>query len=128
MNLSYKGPCITMSFNPNELSNRDTTIPLPAGYSYKRIFIIRVINISALFLNIDVHTGDRFVFPVVNSKSPSTIRLFIPDLSKPAEIRFIIEEFGQIPDSNYFDKTFDPIPVTGDDGNNYPIIPSDQFK
>ena len=128
MNLSYKGPFIAISFNANELSTRDITVPLPEGYSYKRIFISRVTNIAELFSDIDVHTGDRLVFPVVNSKSPSTIRLFIRDLSRAADIKFIIEEFGQIPDASYFDKTFDPILVTGDDGNNYPIIPSDQFK
>ena len=128
MKLSYNGPFIFMSFNANELSNRDTTIPLPDGYSYKRIFINRVTNISALFSNIDIHTGDRLTFPVVNSKSPSTLKLFISDLSKPSEIRIIIEEFGQIPDEHYFDRAFYPIAIKGNDGNGYPIIPSDQFK
>lgn len=128
MNLHYKGPYIDMTFNANELSDRDITIPLPDGYSYKRIFITRVTNISALFLYIDIHTGDRLTFPVVNSKSPSTLRLFIPDLSKASEIKFIIEEFGQIPDPHYFDSTFKPILVTGEDGNKYNVIPSDQFK
>lgn len=28
----------------------------------------------------------------------------------------------------HFDKAFDPILVTGDDGNEYNVIPSDQFK
>lgn len=27
-----------------------------------------------------------------------------------------------------FDKAFEPILVTGDDGNEYNVIPSDQFK
>lgn len=45
-----------------------------------------------------------------------------------AEIRFVIEKFGQIPDAHYFDKAFDPILVTGDDGKEYNVIPSDQFK
>lgn len=27
-----------------------------------------------------------------------------------------------------FDKIFDPILVTGDDGNEYNVIPSDRFK
>lgn len=79
-------------------------------------------------MNIDIHTGDRLTFPVVNSKSPSTLRLFIPDLSKPAEIRLIIEKFGQIPDEHYFDRAFDSTAIKGNDGNNYYIIPSDQFK
>lgn len=47
--LNINGPFIQISFNPNELSDNDITIPLEAGYSYKRIFINRVTNISALF-------------------------------------------------------------------------------
>lgn len=39
-----------------------------------------------------------------------------------------IEKFGQIPDTHYFDKAFERILVTGDDGNEYNVIPSDQFK
>lgn len=39
-----------------------------------------------------------------------------------------IVKFGQIPDSHYFDAAFEPILVTGDDGNEYNVIPSDQFK
>lgn len=121
------GPFIRISIDPNG-SSKDIKIDLPNGYSYQTIFINRVTNISALFSNIDIHTGDRITFPVVNSKSPSTLRLFITDLSKPAEIRLIIEKFGQIPDPNYFDKTFDPISVKGDNDNSHLIIPSDQFK
>lgn len=33
-----------------------------------------------------------------------------------------------LPDAHYFDKAFEPILVTGDDGNEYNVIPSDQFK
>lgn len=126
--LNVNGPFIQISFNANELSDRDITIPLPDGYSYKRIFINRLVNISALFLNIDIHSEDHLTFPVVNSKSPSTLRLYIPDLSLKAEIILTIEKFGQIPDPNYFDKAFNPILVTGEDGNKYNVIPSDQFK
>lgn len=56
------------------------------------------------------------------------ITFYITDLPKAAEIRFTIEKFGQIPDSGYFDSTFKPILVTGDDGKEYNVIPSDQFK
>lgn len=44
------------------------------------------------------------------------------------EIKFNIEKFGQIPDPHYFDNAFKPILVTGDDGNQHYVIPSDQFK
>lgn len=50
------------------------------------------------------------------------------NLSIPAEVRILIEKFGQIPDTHYFDTTFKPILVTGDDGKEYNMIPSDQFK
>lgn len=125
--LNINGPFIHIIIDPNG-SSRDIEIELPNGYTYERIFINRVTNISALFSNIDIHTGDHLTFPVVNSKSPSTLRLFIPDLSTPAEIRLTIEKFGKIPDPNYFDKAFDPILVKGDNKNNYLVIPSDQFK
>jgi hypothetical protein len=124
---NINGPFIYISIDANG-SSRDIKIDLPVGYTYERIFINRAINISSLFSNIDIHTGDRLTFPVVNSKSPSTLRLFIPDLSKPAEIRLTIEKFGQIPDPTYFDKPFDPILVTGGDNSQYLVIPSDQFK
>lgn len=39
-----------------------------------------------------------------------------------------IEKFRQIPDPNYFNSAFDPILVVGDDGQEYNVIPSDQFK
>lgn len=40
----------------------------------------------------------------------------------------IIEKFGQIPDIHYFDTPFKPILVKGDDGKEYNVIPSNQFK
>lgn len=43
-------------------------------------------------------------------------------------IKFYIEKFGQIPYTHYFDKAFEPILVVGEDGNEYNVIPSDQFK
>nr|DAI25622.1 MAG TPA: hypothetical protein [Caudoviricetes sp.] len=43
-------------------------------------------------------------------------------------IRITLTKFGQLPDLHYFDAAFEPILVTGDDGNEYNVIPSDQFK
>lgn len=125
--VNINGPFIRISIDHNSPS-REIEIDLPNGYTYEKIFINQVINISALFSNIDIHTGDHITFPVVNSKSPSTLRLFISDLSKAAELRLTIEKFGQIPDPNYFEKAFDPISVKDDNENNYLVIPSDQFK
>lgn len=67
-------------------------------------------------------------FPPVNSKSPCQLSYAIEDRTKAASFRAIIEKFGQIPDIHYFDKPFEPILVTGDDGKEYKVIPSDQFK
>ena len=54
--------------------------------------------------------------------------LFVQDIKKDADIRLSIEKFGQIPDPHYFDKAFEPILVTGEDGKEHKVIPSDQFK
>lgn len=43
-----------------------------------------------------------------------------PDAGQPGPL--------QLPDTHYFDKAFEPILVTGADGNEYNVIPSDQFK
>lgn len=54
------------------------------------------------------------------------IQLF--DNTKENRFTFLITKFGQIPDSHYFDEAFEPILVTGDDGDKYNVIPSDHFK
>lgn len=87
------------------------------------MLITSLTNIEAINrANIQRYT--RLVFPIVNSKSTSSITLYISDTTKAAEIRFTIEKFGQIPDDSYFK----PILVKGDDGKQYNVIPSDQFK
>lgn len=123
----YHGSFIHIYFDANELSDGRTTIQLPDGYTYERIFIHHIDNIE-LSLYIPLERGNDITFSVVNSKSPSILPLLIKDISKKADIRLSIEKFGQIPDIHYFDKAFDPILVTGDDGNEYNVIPSDQFK
>ena len=128
MTVEYYGPFIHIAFKANELSAGHTTVQLADGYTYESIIIHKAINISELHAFQNINNGDRISFPPVNCTSPSILYLFVPDITKPAEIRLSIEKFGQIPDAHYFDKAFDPILVTGADGNEYPIIPSDQFK
>ena len=129
MTAEYYGSFIHISFNANELPpDGHTSVQLPDGYSYERIFIHEAFNIIELLPYQTVNKGDRITFPPVNCKSPSKLFLFVKDTTKTAEIRLSIEKFGQIPDPNYFDDAFKPILVTGEDGNEYKVIPSDQFK
>lgn len=127
MKQEYNGSFIHIHFDANELSDGRATIQLADGYTYERIFIHYIDNIE-LSLYMPLERGNDITFTVVNSKSPSILPLLIKDISKKADIRLSIEKFGQIPDIHYFDKAFDPILVTGDDGNEYNVIPSDQFK
>lgn len=126
--IQYSGNFIRIYFAANELTKNHTTIQLQDGYTYERLHINLAINISELVPYMSILTGDTITFPVVNSKSPSTIPIFVPDITKEAEIRITIEKFGQIPDIHYFDTAFEPILVKGDDGTEYNVIPSDQFK
>ena len=128
MTINYFGPFIRIYIAANELHDGHISVQLADGYTYERIIIHEVNNISELHSYQTVHTGDRITFPPVNSKSPSVLPLYIPDVTKEAEIRFSIEKFGQIPDPNYFSRAFEPILVTGEDDKEYKVIPSDQFK
>lgn len=126
--IQYSGNFIRIYFAANELTKEHTTIQLQDGYTYERLHINGATNVKELIPYMSISTGDTITFPSVNSKSPSTIGIYVPDITIPAEIRITIEKFGQIPDPHYFDKEFEPILVTGDDGKEYNVIPSDQFK
>lgn len=128
--IEYRGPLIRIFYEANELSSGQISIQLADGYTYERITIVYSENVNEIAPAVQITNvkGVPITFPVVNSKSPSTLVLYIPDRSKKAEIRLVIEKFGQIPDTHYFDKAFEPILVTGDDGKEYNVIPSDQFK
>lgn len=128
MTINYWGPLIRVLFTANELSEGHVTVQLADGYSYERIIIHYTSNITELHSYQQVLAGDKITFPPVNSKSPSVLHLYIPDVTKKAEITLSIEKFGQIPDPHYFGAVFNPILVTGDDGKEYKVIPSDQFK
>lgn len=128
MKLDYRGPIIDINFDANEVPSGSIRVQLADGYTYERIFIHYAVNITEIAPYMMIRPGECVTFPVVNSKSPSIVAIHIPDPSKSANIRFSIEKFGQIPDPRYFDNSFEPILVTGDDGNEYNVIPSDQFK
>ena len=105
MTIDYRGPSIYIHIEANELSNGHTIIQLADGYTYERIFIHYGDNIE-LEPFLLIRGSDDITFPVVNSKSPSILPLFILDTTKNADIRFTIEKFGQIPDPNYFNGPF----------------------
>lgn len=122
------GNIIYISYNASELSLHEQKITLPDGYSYEDIFIVNSVNISTIQNKLLVNSNAHMIFPPINSKSPNTFFLYITDLTKSASIRILICKFGQIPDDNYFAEAFEPILVVGDDGKEYNVIPSDQFK
>ena len=126
--IQYSGNFIRIYFKANELPKEHTTIQLQDGYTYERLHINGANNVKELLPYMTIFAGDTITFPAVNSKSPSTISIYVPDITKEAEIRITIEKFGQIPDIHYFDNPFEPILVKGDDGKEYNVIPSDQFK
>lgn len=101
---------------------------MPDGYSYETFLLTAFVNINYINPLCKANRGGIYHFPPVRSKSPSTILLLKDDAKATASALITIVKFGQIPDSHYFDATFEPILVTGDDGNEYNVIPSDQFK
>ena len=118
---------IFLYIKENELTSKNYIYTLPNGYSINTIHIESISNITYLN-NVSARNDLTLTFPVVNSKSPSYLALSITDLTKSTFITFTIEKFGQIPDPHYFDKAFEPISVIGEDGKEYNVIPSDQFK
>lgn len=128
MSLNTYGNIIYISYGASELSIHEQTITLPDGYSYEDILVVSSDNISTIQNRLLTTSNVHMIFPPINSKSPCTFFLYITDLTKIASIRILICKFGQIPDAKYFGKAFEPILVVGDDGKEYNVIPSDQFK
>lgn len=102
-------------------------VQLPDGYSYSGIIFTYLEN-TQYANNTNITKDTQYTFPVINSKSPCTFNFAPMDASKRIVARGMITKMGQIPDINYFDTDFSPILVTGSDGNEYNVIPSDQFK
>ena len=128
MQIDVSGNVIEISIPANELSSNDVVAHLPDGYSYRKIFTITSTNVNSIQKGILSTSGRIYHFPVVNGSSPCTFKLRISDVKKFAYIAILIEKFGQKPDIHYFDTAFEPILVTGKDGEEYNMIPSDQFK
>lgn len=125
MTVNYKGNFVIIRYDAGETP---APIRLADGYSFETISVVDANNINVLYNEITFVQGAIMRFPPVNSKSPCVLNPLVVDNTKQAYIRILIFKFGQIPDPHYFDKAFDPILVTGEDGNEYNVIPSDQFK
>ena len=125
MTALIQGNSITLTIPKDE--DQPEAFQLPNGYSYEKIHILVKENINFIIPYMQV-SENTLIFPAVNLKWPCILHPIIGDPTKRAELKILIEKFGQIPDVNYFNKAFDPILVTGDNGDKYKMIPSDQFK
>nr|DAH72261.1 MAG TPA: hypothetical protein [Caudoviricetes sp.] len=126
MSVVYQGNFISIYIPEGE--GNPPVIRLSDGYTYEKIHILVASNIGYLIPYMQIQTNYTLNFPCIDSKSPCTIQPVLNNTSAKGELKLLIEKFGQIPDAHYFDHAFEPISVTGDDGNEYNVIPSDQFK
>lgn len=128
MTINYYGNIVDIKFDIGDSSGK--AITLIDGYSIEEMTIIKNTGIYGLILGAPItqtQTNNNLRFPPVHSKNPNVISPLF-DNTKDQRFTFIITKFGQIPDPNYFKKAFEPILVTGSDGKEYNVIPSDQFK
>lgn len=126
MTITYHGNAVDIRWDVGD--EIGGSITLIDGYSIEEMYIINNTGIYGLYLGVPISlTTEKLYFPPVNSRNPNTIAPFF-DNKKEQRLSFLITKFGQIPDAHYFDKAFDPILVTGSDGKEYNVIPSDQFK
>lgn len=127
MTIQYCGNLVDIKFDTTDSSG--AAITLIDGYSIEEMTIIYNSGIYGLVLGAPINKTApvHLRFPPVHSKNPNVIHPLF-DNTKEQRFTFIITKFGQIPDPNYFDKAFEPILVVGDDGKEYNVIPSDQFK
>lgn len=126
MTVNYQGNFITITIKEGE--GNPPVIRLADGYTFEKIHILIAANVGYLIPYMQIQNNYMLNFPCIDSKSPCTIQPVLNDASAKAELKILIEKFGQIPDPQYFNKAFEPILVTGADGNEYNVIPSDQFK
>lgn len=127
MTIDYHGNVVDINYDVSDTSGK--AITLINGYSIEEMTIIYNTGIYGLLFGVPIENGKAvtFHFPPVHSKNPNVLKPLF-DNTKKQRFTFIITKFGQIPDPHYFDKAFEPILVTGSDGKEYNVIPSDQFK
>lgn len=126
MTIKYYGNIVDIKYDVNDSSGK--AITLIDGYSIEEMTIIYNTGIYGLLFGAAItQQTEKLRFPSVHSKNPNVIAPLF-DNTKSQRFTFIITKFGQIPDPHYFKTAFKPILVKGDDGNDYKVIPSDQFK
>lgn len=126
MTIQYHGNIVDIKYDAGDTSGAAVT--LIDGYSIEEMTIIYNTGIYGLtYGGPFMITTTNFHFPPVHSKSPNVIKPLF-DNTKAQRLTFVITKFGQIPDPNYFKTAFKPILVTGNDGKEYNVIPSDQFN
>lgn len=127
MTITYHGNIVDIKFNKGDSSG--AAITLIDGYSIEEMTIIYNTGIYGLLYGVPITNKNTVTlrFPPVHSKNPNVFH-FLYDYTTEQRFTFIITKFGQIPDPHYFDKAFEPILVVGDDGKEYNVVPSDQFK
>lgn len=126
MNVKYQGNIISVTIPEGE--GDPPVIRLADGYTYEKIRILVKTNVGFLIPYTQVPIDSSISFPCINETSPCTIQPVLINKTEKAEIQILIEKFGKIPNTHYFDQAFEPILVTDDDGTEYNVIPSDQFK
>lgn len=128
MIIDYKGPTIGVVLDANESESDYVNIIFADGYTFEQIKLIYLSNIDEILPYNRVPVGASIKYPPINSMSPYFLNLHIIDKTKAAACGITIEKFGQLPNINYFHNAITPILITGEDGNEYNVIPSDQFK
>lgn len=111
---------------------KTVTVTLPDGYSMSKVFFVRSSN-NIILIEPTMLYNTEITFPVVNSKSPNTLKIQITEnASTNDSLSLLIFKFGCIPDPLYFKGAFNPILVKAKDENSdeieYNMIPSTQFE
>lgn len=89
MTIEYYGPFIYIRFKANELSEGHTRVKLADGYTYERIVIHHLTNISELHPYQTVRVGDKITFP------PCILYLFIPDITKMLKLDYQLKNLDK---------------------------------
>lgn len=125
MEFMVNGNCVRVVLTESE---NNIVVKMPVGYSYETLLVTGSLNVNYINPLCKSNQGVMFHFPPVRSKSPATLKILKSKAAEAASLAITIVKFGQIPDLHYFDGAFEPVLITGDDGNEYNVIPSDQFK